>query len=186
MAGLGACGHCSWRHSGTDRAPDDDEPGGSAQNAAKRVKTSPLARSAPTVYIAAAALYVFGATAVVDRILLSLISISYLGTFAYSIVLIPVCVVAVRKRLSVGAGIGLYAVLAYASVWGSRVGMNLPLSFSPAPSHVTASVELLNSLFFAVIVAIVNFVPTSFIWLATRFGQCTARTMLCPLRDRRR
>jgi hypothetical protein len=86
------------------------------------MKTSRLGRSAPAVYIAAAALYVFGATAVLDRILLGLISISYLGTFAYSIVLIPVCVVAARKRLSVGAGIGLYAVLTYASSGGAGSG----------------------------------------------------------------
>jgi hypothetical protein len=118
--------------------------------------------------IAVAALYVIGATAIIDRILLGLSRISYLGLFTCSIVLIPICVVAARMRLSAGAVIVLYLFLAYASVWGSRIGMNLPMSFSPAPSHVTVSVELLNSLFFAVIVAIVNFVPTLFIWLATR------------------
>jgi len=136
------------------------------------MKTSPLGRFAPAVYVGAVALYVFEATALLDRILLGLISISYLGVFAYSIVLIPVCVVAARKRLSVSALIVLYAFLAYASVWGSRIGMNLPLSFSPAaPSHVTVSVdsvELENSLFFAVIVAILNFFPTLSIWFATR------------------
>lgn len=55
----------------------------------QHMKTWPLSRFAPAVYVAVAALYVFGATA----------------------------------------------------LWGGRIGMNLPLSVSPAYSQVTASVD---------------------------------------------
>jgi hypothetical protein len=94
--------------------------------------------------------------------------LSVVGLFAYSVALLPLCICAARLRLSIVSLIALYIIFAYVGVWGGRLGMSLPLSFSPPPTHVTASVEFKNSFFFALIVAVINIAPAFLIWLAVK------------------
>jgi hypothetical protein len=94
--------------------------------------------------------------------------LSVVGLFAYSVALLPLCICAARLRLSIVSLIALYIIFAYVGVWGGRLGMSLPLSFSPPPTHVTASFEFKNSFFFALIVAVINIAPVFLIWLAVK------------------
>lgn len=132
------------------------------------MSTSGFDRFRPGTYVAASVLYMFFAMMLLGRIILKTVSLSSLGVFAYFIALIPVCIIAARLRVTVVPALALYLTLAFVGVWGGRIGMNQPLSFSPAPTHVTIADEIENSLVLAILVAVLNFVPALLTWLAAK------------------
>jgi hypothetical protein len=130
----------------------------------------PMTSRSVLAFCAAAALYTFVAMLLLDRLTsqLSDPTLGFIGVFSFSIALVPVCIVAAWKRLSVAPALLLYLLLAYVATWARSVSERQPLSFNADLTSVSTPIQIENSFVLAAIAALVNLVPTFFVWLIAR------------------
>ncbi len=128
-------------------------------------KTSPL-----TTFASVACIYAF-----ISAILLGLVfrsaPIAILPEytwFGYSVVLIPVALVAAYRNDKPLAMLLLYACCVYVALWGVRLGWQNPLTFGNSGSSPGWGIEVANSFIFATLLGVVNIVPMLVVVLSGR------------------